>query len=250
MGGHGLFALLQGNSHQARVRAKADSELERALSRAFPFFDRLSAVGRERLLASSVRRRYPRGTLVIDQNAPCPALLLVQSGQLRVYRSSPSGREITLYRVWPGDPCVISMSAVLSGSPYPAQVDAPVESDVIAVPAALFRELFAAEHAVQELVLGGLSGVVADMMTLVTEVAFRRMDERLSLFLLDASTHGCGIVALSHEEVASQLGTAREVVTRLLENLKDEGAISLERRQIRVLDRARLELIANAEPLR
>jgi CRP/FNR family transcriptional regulator len=224
--------------------------MERGLRRAFSFFDRLTPAGRERMLAASVRRSYRRGTLVLEQNAPCPALLLVQRGQLRVYRSSPSGREITLYRVWPGDACVISMSAVLSESPYPAQVDAPVESDVIAVPAAVFRALFAAERAVQELVLGGLSTVVSDMMTLVAEVAFRRMDERLARFLLDASARSSGAVALSHEEVAGQLGTAREVVTRLLENLEDEGAISLERRQIRVLDRARLELVADAEALR
>ncbi|MCC7382909.1 MAG: Crp/Fnr family transcriptional regulator [Deltaproteobacteria bacterium] len=234
----------------ARIPTGTATEIEQTVRASFPFFDRLSSAARERVLESSQLRRYPRGALVIAENAKCPALLLVRRGQLRVYKSSEGGREITLYRVWPGDTCLISMSAVLSGSAYPAQVDAPADAEVLAVPAAIFRELFAAEEAVQALVIEGLSSVVSSMMALVAEVAFRRMDERLAQFLLGTTERGGPTVELSHEEVAAQLGTAREVVTRLLENLKDDGAILLERRRIRVLDRARLAQIAGVDAAR
>lgn len=177
---------------------------------------------------------------MLQEGEPCPALMLVESGHLRVFKTSESGRQITLYRVHPGDACVIGMSCALSGAMYPANVDAPIGCEAVIVPARVFKELFAVEPAVQSLVIDRVSVILSELMTLVAEVAFRRVDQRLAKFLLDDAS---GEVRLSHEQIATNLGTAREVVSRLLENFRDDGWISVDRRRISVLDRAALSSV-------
>jgi CRP/FNR family transcriptional regulator len=222
--------------------------LESALREQIPFAPQLTPQGLERLAQAVEARSFPSGARVLEEGQPCPALLLVRTGHLRVFKTSASGREITLYRVRPGDACALGMSCVLSGSGYPAHLEAPVDCEVWAVPAAVVRQLYASEPSVQRLVVDHLAFLVQEMMTLVAEVAFRRMDQRLAGFLLDEAARTGGVVQGSHEELALHLGTAREVVSRLLENFKDDGWISVERRQVRIVQNDALERLRGDVP--
>jgi CRP/FNR family transcriptional regulator len=227
-------------------RISITPELPKALAAAFPFVDQLSPPGRRNLLDALKRRALPARTLVLEEGSTCDELLLVERGHLRVFKTSATGREITLYRVRAGDACVISMSVVLSGSLYPAHVEAPVASEVVAISASVFRHLFETERAVQGAFVRELGSVLTQMMGLVAEVAFRKVDQRLARWLLEESRRsGAKEISVSHEELATHLGTAREVVSRLVENFKDDGYISTERRQISVLDRGALSKIAS-----
>ena len=169
----------------------------------------------------------------------CRSLLLVERGALRVFKAAETGREITLYRVHPGELCILSLSSLLARTPYTASVAADGETVARELDGHTFRALHASEPSLQAHVAAQLHRLLSDVMTLVTEVAFRRVDERLRQHLLQASALR-PVVETTHERLAHELGTAREVVSRLLENLRDDGVVSVSRGQVVVLDRAAL----------
>jgi len=217
--------------------APANSSLEQRL-RSFPLLAHLSPSSWEQLSAKLIAQEIPEGTLLLQQGDDCQALLLVERGDIRVYRQAENGREITLYRVEPGESCVLGTSCVLGGQAYPARavVDAPCRALII--PAEIFRELFQQDVAVQEYVMDLFSRRMTGLMMLVSEVSFGRMDQRLARFLGEESEKHPGEfhpISLSHEQIALHLGTAREVVSRLLHQFADEGLIKLERRRISLL---------------
>lgn len=204
----------------------------------FSFFDELSPDGRRRLLASLQVMQIESGTGLLDEGAFCQALLLVESGSIRVFKVSPAGREITLYQVEPGESCVLGTSCVVNDLRYPAHAVSSQPTSALAVPAAIFRELYETEPAVRAFVMNLFSRRLAALMLLVEEVAFRRMDARLAAFLVEKSSVSSGIsrpVEMSHEAIASHLGTAREVVSRVLQQFADEGLVRLERKKVILL---------------
>ncbi len=216
-----------------------DASLTERIAR-FPFYAPLTPKGKERLLKSLTVMEIADGTQLLDEGAPCQALLLVEAGAIRVFKVSPAGREITLYQVRPGESCVLGTSCVVNTLSYPAHAVAARRTDVLAVPATVFRELYDGEPPVRAFVMDLFSRRLADLMLLVEEVAFRRMDERLAAFLLEKGRMAEGVlrpVEMSHEEIASHLGTAREVVSRMLQQFADEGLVRLERKRI-VLQKA------------
>ena len=184
-------------------------------------------------------------TSLLIEGSAVDRLLLLERGELRVFKTSPSGREITLYRVRPGECCVLGMSGVLAKAPYPAHVEASAETSALAVGAEAFRKLFDTDESTRHMVMEQLNGLLTGLMTLVAEVAFRKMDQRLAAFLLDEAVGGR--LEASHEEIAGHIGTAREVVSRLLENFRDDGLIRADRRHIQVVDRQGLERVRHDE---
>jgi len=230
--------------------------LFRPADRQSPLAGRLAAFGFIRLLSERARQKLesectplelPAGAALLSAGDDCSALLLVERGGIRVYKQAENGREITLYQVRPGESCVLGTSCILQTASYPAEAVVDAATDALAVPAHLFRELFHSEDAARQFVMELFTLRLSGMMLLVEEVAFRRMDQRLARFLLDEAQLQPGLlrpVTLSHEQIAARLGTAREVVSRLLQNFAAEGEIELERRQIRLQDieslRARL----------
>lgn len=197
--------------------------------------ERLSPEGAKAFWAAARRKTFAAGTVLAEEGAPAGSLVLVERGHLRVFKISATGREITLYRVHPADSCVITLSCVLAGTVYPAHVTAAAECEVWALPAEAFRQLFAREAAVQGLVVEHVSAVLSELMTLVGEIAFRKMDQRLAGLLLELHRGSNGPIRVSHDELARHLGTAREVVSRLLDNFREEGLIAGERRQIELV---------------
>lgn len=184
------------------------------------------------------------GTYTLHEGDPCNAISFVGQGRIRVFKTGETGREITLYNVQEGESCFLSVMALLSSRPYPASalVESPVEAVIL--PASVFRELMERNIHVRTFVFDMMGERFANLTSLLEEIAFGKMDRRLADFLLRRfSTEGADSPALSvtHEQIAVELGTAREVVSRLLKEFERVGAIRLMRGRIILQDRRELE---------
>ena len=164
----------------------------------------------------------------------CSGIAFLLSGSIRVYKCGESGREITLYEIGPGETCILNASCILGNKAYPANAVTISEGELIMVPAHDFRRLLGSHETMRNFVFSLLSERLGEVMELVNEVAFRRMDERLMEYLVEKS--GDGVLLATHQKIASDLGTSREVVSRLLKDLERQGKLSLARNSISLLD--------------
>ncbi|MBE0567049.1 MAG: Crp/Fnr family transcriptional regulator [Krumholzibacteria bacterium] len=197
---------------------------------------------RQELEAAARTVQVPAGTVVFHPGDEMETFLVVGEGSLRVYKASSEGREITLYYVGGGECCTLNILCLLTGRPSPAT--AFVESDVtaLAFPRDRFLDWFARFGSMRDLVLGQMADRVHCMMALVEEVAFQRLDRRLAAYLLAATDQGGGDdLALTHEFIAKDLGSVREVVSRLLKTFESGGLVTLGRGRIAIRDRGGLE---------
>ena len=207
---------------------------------------RLAAFGFAADLAPSTRSvlnerlrpvHFSRDETLLKQGRHCEQLFFLERGSFRVYSVFPNGREITLYRVKPGELCVLCASCAVEGVDFPAQLLAASGSTGLALDVETFRRVFASDAACQGYILSLFTRRIATLMTLVQEVTYNRMDERLARFLLRTAKVENGELApirMSHEEIADDLGTAREVVSRLLESFEEKGLVKLQRRNVTV----------------
>ncbi|HWT28993.1 MAG TPA: Crp/Fnr family transcriptional regulator [Methylophilaceae bacterium] len=183
----------------------------------------------------------PVGTIGYSEGMPCKGYVLRLAGQSRVYKISSSGREILLYRVAAGETCVLTTTCLLGRSDYPAStvVEEPIR-DVV-VPAAIFHQLMIESPVFRRFVMENYGALISDLIVLLDEVAFHSLDTRLAKLLLDESGPQ---IHRTHQQLADELGTAREVVSRQLKRFEQKGWVSLGRGQIEVLDRDALERAA------
>ena len=220
-------------------------ELARTLQR-FPALAAAPPAERQALAGRGMVRVLPAGTVYLREGDACAYIALVLEGRIRVSRSAPSGREITLYHIEPGETCILTASCLLAGAAYPAQ--ATVAEDVTAalLPGDLFRRLVATVEPVRNFVIGHFGDRLATVMALIEEVAFRQVDRRRAAWLAGEAREQRGhVVALSHEEIADQVGTARVVVSRVLESFADRGWVALGRRRVEVLAPDQLRAFGN-----
>lgn len=189
----------------------------------------------------SWRGDFQQGNLLLVNGDMCESVVLVVRGWIRVYQVSESGRELTLYRVGPGESCVLMLSSVLAEKSYPALASA--ETDVLAVnvPVQTFRSWMKTSAAVQRFVYDTLHRRLADVMVLVHEVTFGKMDVRIACYLLQHTSASQPELAVRHEDIAAELGTAREVVTRILRNLEHEGSVTTNKGKITITNRKGLQ---------
>ena len=213
-------------------QALADAQLHRALLERFPVFAKLPAPQLERLLAEAQLVRIPAGTVLFDATQPCRGFPLLLEGAVRVAKFAPNGREIMLYRVDPGQGCILSGGCLLGHSDYTARGIAEQDVTLLSVPPALFQELLLQFEPFRRFVFGMYGERLAEMMELVEEVAFRRLDERLAQLLI----HRGPVIEATHQKLADELGSVREFVSRLLRSFEDRGWVKLERERITVLD--------------
>ena len=179
--------------------------------------------------------RLPAGAYFLQEGDSCDQFAVLVSGRMRVFKLAESGHEITLYHVGPGEACPLNVSCILSNRTVPAMAQVEEEVEALTIPASTFRRLIAEHESLRSFVFTMFAGRLTEVMSLVEEIAFRRMDERLARRLLemlqpeDAAKNG---VEITHAEVAADLGTAREVVSRLLKDFERQGAIQLSRGRI------------------
>lgn len=200
--------------------------------RVFPSFRKGSDGLVDKILSSSVQKRFSRDDVFYSDGDVCAGIGLFLSGEVRVFKTGESGREITLYDVFPGETCILNASCILSHKGYPANAVALKDGEVLLVPAKVFQELIAGFDAMRQFIFSLFSQRFVEIMELLEEVAFGKMDRRLCDYLVEKS--GDGILNSTHQQIANDLGTSREVVSRLLKDLERQGAIQLSRNMIQL----------------
>ena len=186
----------------------------------------------------------PAGTVLFGERQPCKGFPLVLEGEVRVSRASADGRALELYRVGPGELCLVSSACLFRAEPLMANGVAIRPTQLILIPPDVFRS-WLEDPDFRNLVLGLFAERMADLTTLVDAIAFHRLDQRLATALLG---HGPEL-AVTHQALAQDLGTVREIVTRLLRRFEREGWVELSRERIRILDSAALRTHARGTPV-
>lgn len=190
-------------------------------------------------LAPTMREvRFPEGHAIRRPGRLCDRIAFITDGEVRVTRSGPSGREIALYRIVPGEPCVLELSAAMSGTAYPAWAVASRPGSALTMPAADLTRLMGEDDGLRAAIVGLLSSRLIEVMTLVGEIAFEPMEDRLVVLLRREARGDPPVVASTHEALARSLGTAREVVSRHLAQMAVRGEVSLARGAITLLSLA------------
>jgi CRP/FNR family transcriptional regulator, anaerobic regulatory protein len=217
-------------------------ELKSRLLQLFPVFQKLPAAAVEEILRGVAQRQAPAGAILFEAASPCTGFPMLLEGSVRVVKTAPNGREVQLYRITPGESCLLSSSCLLGGSPYSATGIAETAVTLLALPPALFHRLLAEHKPFRDYVFSLFSERLADLMSLVEAVAFQKLDQRLAALLLRKGE----VVRATHQGLADELGSVREMVSRLLSNFQDRGWVALAREQIRVTDAAALRRVAKS----
>lgn len=191
----------------------------------------------------AVAVRAPVGRQLFAEGTPCTHFPLLVEGVIRASKVGPDGHEILLYRLYPGESCVITVVALLGGVPYPAMASAETDLAFFGVPRKLFLDLVLKSTPFRTFVFGFLSKRMAHLMALIDDVAFRRLDQRVAARLLVLGEP----ITVTHQMLADELGTTRECVSRTLEALQDSGFLRLGRKRIEILDRSALTRLHRAD---
>jgi CRP/FNR family transcriptional regulator len=212
---------------------------------ALPFWTELDAKQKTFMEEKLVERCYREGQLIHD-GEDCTGLLLVKNGQLRIFVLSESGKEITLFRLFEHDVCILSSSCIMRNITFDIQVEAEKNSEILIMPAAVFKHLCDANPAVKAFEAEIVSARLSDVMWVVEQVVFMSMDKRLANFLLEQSAiEESDELFITHDTIARDLGTAREVISRMLKYFENEGLVVLSRGKVTLLDRKKLMECAN-----
>jgi CRP/FNR family transcriptional regulator len=188
--------------------------------------------------------RAPDGARIFGPGDPAEAFLIALSGAVRVEHMGPTGRSVVLYRVAPGESCVMTTSCLLSGAPYEAYGHAEGDVEAVAMPATAFRELIEREPEFRDLALSAFSRRMVELVEVIDELLLHRVDLRLAGWLLEQAAPG-GAVTATHQAIAAELGTAREVVSRILKDFERRGWLGRARGEIRLRDRDALRRFAS-----
>ena len=189
-------------------------------------------------------RTVPAGALLHSGSADCLGLLLIRSGQLRAFILSPEGREITLYRLFDRDMCLFSASCMLQSIQFDLSIQAEKETTLWVIPPEVYKHVMEQSAAVANYTNQIMASRFSEVMWLVEQIMWKSFDQRLAAFLLDESRlEGSPLLKLTHEKIANHLGTAREVVTRMLRYFQQEGMVHLSRGTVELLDLDRLEAL-------
>jgi CRP/FNR family transcriptional regulator len=207
----------------------------------YPVLAKLPEALRLRLADAANAVHLPAGALIFDERQPCQGFPFVLAGAIRVAKVSASGRELPLYRVTPGETCIITSSCLLGNVPYNARGVTESESILVLLPQGMFAELLALEP-FRDFVFNLFAERMADLMQLIEEVAFRKLDQRLAALLLGKGR----VVHATHQQLADELGSVREMVSRLLKGFAEQGWVALGREQIEIRDAAGLRRLAGS----
>ncbi len=213
-----------------------------ALRKLFPALADAAPATLMRIILHGIHRKVPAGTVLFDAHTPCGGFPLVLSGIVKVLQRYPNGREMPLYRVKPGESCLLSGSCLLGHSDYTATGIAETDAELLIVPPADFHALMASDEVFRNHVLSLFGERLAALLSLVEAIAYQKLDQRLAALLL---AKGDALRA-THQSLADELGSVREIVSRLLRAFEDKGWVDLGRERVRIIDRAALAALARA----
>lgn len=217
----------------------AEQECAQLFNEYFPFWSKLDKNEQEQLCRNSQLVKYSKGQNVHGGNI-CTGMIIVRSGCLRAYMLSEEGREITLYRLRPGEICTLSASCVLQTITFDVFVDAEEDSVCYLVNGPAFKALSERNLLVKTYALETAVGRFSDVMWVMQEILFMSMDKRVAKFLLEEAGDG-NVIKLTHEQIAKYMGTAREVISRMIKYFAAEGVITSSRGSITIVNKEKLK---------
>lgn len=207
----------------------------------FPIWSKLTADQQHRILEVVEFRRVAKGAHIHDSSADCLGLVVVKSGQLRTYILSEEGREITISRLFEYDVSLLSASCVMPDLQLNVMIEAEKDSEFWSIPACLFKNLMEESAAVAGFANSLMGSNFSELMWLMEQIMWRSFDKRLAAFLLEESRLEDSMeLKVTHEKIANHLGTAREVVTRMLRYFQSEGMVKLTRGSVEIVDEPKL----------
>ena len=211
----------------------------------FPIWDKLTASQKERIEDMADFRKVSAGTVVHDGSPNCLGLVLVRSGQLRAYMLSEEGREVTISRFFEMDICMFSASCVMPSMQFDVFIEAEKDSEIWVIPACLYQNLMNESIALSNYSRDLISNHFSEVMWLMEQIMWKSFDKRLAAFLLEeAAVEETDSLKITHEKIANHMGTAREVVTRMLRYFQNEGMVRLTRGTVEVTDTEKLRKLA------
>lgn len=212
---------------------------------AFPTLKEIQDPRWHALMAKAQEVHVPAGTSVFHAGDPCRNFLFVLEGSVRVEKIAENGREIVLYRVGRGETCLLTTSCLIAKERYPAEGVTETDVHAVALPHELFQEALAISPEFRAFVFASFGARFTDLIALIEAITFGRGDARLARRLLE-SGNGSNEVAATHQQLAAELGTAREVVSRFLKEFENRGLVRLTRGRIEITNRAGLETLASS----
>ncbi len=222
----------------------SEPEVKRQLLDLYPSLAALPQDVVDSIVTEGTLLQVPAGEVMFDDKQPCRAFPLLLQGTVRVTKQAPNGREMQLYRVLPGEACILSSSCLLGHAPYSAKGVTESPTVILALSAPLFERLMSQYPSFRTYVFGLFAERMTDLMQLVEAVAFQKLDQRLAAVLLGKGR----VIHTTHQQLADEIGSVREIVTRLLRRFADQGLVALSREQVEVLDPQGLRAVAANEP--
>ena len=210
----------------------------------FPVFSKLTPQQQQMVLDFTAVRSVPAGTVVHNGAVECTGFLLVRSGQLRAYTLSSEGREVTIYRLFDHDCCLFSASCIMSSLQFEVIIETEKDSEIFIIPPSVYQKLMKESLPVSQYTNDLMASRFSEVMWLMEQIMWKSFDKRLAAFLLEESRiDGTTSLKATHEKIANHMGTAREVVTRMLRYFQGEGLVHLSRGTIEITDIAGLEAL-------
>ncbi|SFJ48154.1 CRP/FNR family transcriptional regulator, anaerobic regulatory protein [Terrisporobacter glycolicus] len=206
------------------------------LKETLPFFKDLNDEEKNELISKSFIGKYEKGELVHSKNSSCTGLLITMSGNFRVFISAPSGRQITLFKLYDRDVCMLSASCAFQNITYDVNLEAQNDASAIIIDSSLLKKLSQSNINVMNYILSLTQDKLSEVMYVLEQATFFSLDERITDYLLEQSRYqDSNILYITHENIANELGSSREVISRILKKFEKEGKIEVSRGKITLI---------------
>ena len=213
----------------------------------FPVFSKLTPQQQEMVLNFTAIRSVPAGTVVHNGAMDCTGFLLVRSGQLRAYTLSSEGREVTVYRLFDHDCCLFSAACIMASLQFKVIIEAEKNSEIFIIPPSVYQKLMNESLPVSQFTNDLMASRFSEVMWLMEQIMWKSFDKRLAAFLLEETNiEATNLLKVTHERIANHMGTAREVVTRMLRYFQSEGLVQLSRGTIEIINKTGLEALQDS----
>lgn len=205
------------------------------------FWTKLNSREQKNLIDNIEKKSFPKNKIVYEGLDDCKGLILVKNGQLRTFILSENGKEVTLYRLFEDDVCIMSASCVLNNITFDVYIEAEKNSEILLIPSEIYMRLSENNIYVQKFTNEITLSRFSDVMWIMEQVLFMSFDKRLAIFLLDQSNiEKSNTLYITHDDIAKNIGSAREVVSRMLKYFQNEGYVKTERGNILITDKKKL----------
>ncbi len=217
------------------------SEQQKLIGEYLPFWDKLTESEKRTIEAHTILNSYESGQNIHGGYEDCTGVIAVKSGRARVYLLSEEGKEVTLYRLLDHDVCLLSASCIMRNISFDIYVDADGPTELFVINSATYDKISKENQAVGNFMTDLISMRFSEAMWVMEQILFMKLDRRLAMFLIEQSNLESGdMITLTHEQIAGHMGSAREVISRMLKYFSNEGILSVSRKGIKILDRKKL----------